>query len=51
MSERMSEHAKGDIEAVLDRLYKVSPDLDKLAATETVQGPKGAWVKSIIRAI
>ncbi|MGO8061418.1 hypothetical protein ACC716_24835 [Rhizobium johnstonii] len=32
MSERMSERAKGDIEAVLERLYKVSPDLDKLAA-------------------
>jgi hypothetical protein len=32
MSERMSERAKGDIEAILERLYKVSPELDKIAA-------------------
>jgi len=32
MSERMSEHAKGDIEAILERLYKVSPELNKIAA-------------------
>lgn len=32
MSERMSERAKGDIDAILERLYKVSPELDKIAA-------------------
>jgi|AraplaMF_Cvi_mLB_1032043.scaffolds.fasta_scaffold00150_29 hypothetical protein len=32
MSERMSERAKRDIDAILERLYKVSPELDKIAA-------------------
>ncbi len=32
MSERMSEHAKRDIDVILERLYAVSPELDKIAA-------------------
>ncbi|MBY5601943.1 hypothetical protein HFO50_12265 [Rhizobium leguminosarum] len=32
MAERMSERAKGDIDAILERLYRVSPELDRIAA-------------------